>query len=71
MAALQVTPELVLVGCDDGNIFVINTELPSFGVFRKRVMRRRLYIMMILCHLDSLVSEVTVVDTCLDQVKIA
>jgi hypothetical protein len=70
VAALQVTPELVLVGNDDGNIFV-NTELSCFGVFRKGVMHRRLYILVILFHLDSLVSEVTVVRTCLDQAKTA
>jgi hypothetical protein len=61
MAAFQALLELILVGNDNGNIFVIHTELSCFGVFRKGVMHRRLYIVVIAFHLDGLVNKVTVI----------
>jgi hypothetical protein len=61
MATLQVFLELVLVGIDHGNILLINTEFSSFVVFRRGVMRRRLYAVVVPFHLDDLVSEVTVI----------
>jgi hypothetical protein len=71
MAAFQATLELVLVGNDNGNIFLINTELSCFCMFRKGVMHRRLYIVVIFLHLDALVSEVTMERMCLNQARTA
>lgn len=57
MAALEVTPELTLVGIDNSDIRGIDTELSSFGVVCKGVMRRSRRLVVTLLHIDILARE--------------
>jgi hypothetical protein len=57
MTTLQVTPKLVLIRDDNGDILAIGTELTSFGVIRQGVMHWMWNVVVILFHPGSLVRE--------------